>query len=111
MGSASDHLGAPMQWDRETLAAAVVGTGGAWMVGSALFNGRSGRWNRAQVHGLLYSGIGFLMSAVATRWLQHTGRFGMAVSVMGTIVAMRGMYVLVRERATRGSEEKPRRPE
>jgi hypothetical protein len=97
--------------DRETIASAIVGTGGAWMLGSALFNGRNGRWNAAQVQGLAYSGVGFLVTAAAARWLQHTGPRGMALSLMGTVLAMRGMYLLVRERAARSAGEKPRTPE
>ena len=106
-----------MDLDRETVASAVVGTGGAWMLGSALFHGRSGRWNAAQVQGLAYAGLGFLMSAVAARWLQHTGPRGIALSLVGTILAMRGMYLLVRERARLSAtrrereNEKPRTPE
>ena len=102
-----------MSWDRETLAAALVGTGGAWMLGSAAFHGRSGRWNSAQLQGLAYAGLGFLMSAVAARWLQDTGPRGIAISLMGTVLAMRGMYLLVRERLARreNEREKPRTPE
>jgi hypothetical protein len=100
-----------MLWDRETIAAAVVGTGGAWLLGSALFQGKAGRWNTAQRIGMAYAGVGFLASAVVARWFQHTGRIGMAVSLMGTVVAMRGMYILLRERAARAADEKPRTPE
>ena len=108
-----------MDLDREVIASAVVGTGGAWMLGSALVHGRSGRWNGVQIQGLLYAGVGFLMSAAAARWLQHTGPRGIAISLMGTILAMRGMYLLVRERVRerdaqrqRDTEhEKPRTPE
>lgn len=87
-----------MEWDRDTLAAAVVGTGGAWLLGFAVFHGRSGRWTVLQVQGMYYAGAGFLMSAAAARWLQHTGPRGMAFSLVGTMLAMRGMYLLVRER-------------
>lgn len=106
-----------MLWDRDTLAAALVGTGGAWLLGSAVFHGRSGRWTALQVQGMAYSGAGFLMSAAAARWLQHTGRPGMAFSLVGTILAMRGMYLLVRERGRERNArehppaEKPRTPE
>ena len=100
-----------MNLDRETIASAIVGTGGAWMLGSALFNSRSGRWNAAQLQGLAYSGVGFLMTAAAARWLQHTGPRGIALSLMGTVLAMRGMYLLVRERTARREREKPRTPE
>lgn len=96
-----------MDLDRETLASAIVGTGGAWLLGSALFKRRSGAWNAAQLRGMAYAGIGFLMSAGAARWLQHSGNRGIAVSLMGTMLAMRGMYTLVRERATRRASEKP----
>lgn len=88
-----------MDFDRDTLASAVVGTGGAWLLGSALYYSRSGRFNRVQLKGLVYAGGGFLLSAAAARWLQHTGARGVAISLMGTICAMRGMYLLVRERA------------
>ena len=85
------------------------------MLGSALFRRRSGRWNAAQLRGMAYAGIGFLMSAGAARWLQHSGNRGIAVSLMGTMLAMRGMYTLVRERAARRANEesnqKPRMPE
>ena len=100
-----------MQWDRETVLAAVVGTGGAWLLGSAVFQGRGGRWNAAQRAGMAYAGLGFLASAVVARWFQHTGRIGIAVSLMGTVVAMRGMLILLRERAARAADEKPRTPE
>lgn len=104
-----------MNLDLETLASAVVGTGGAWLLGSALFRRWSGRWNAAQLRGMAYAGIGFLMSAGSARWLQHVGNRGIAVSLVGTLLAMRGMYTLVRERAARRADEKsaekPRLPE
>ena len=100
-----------MDLDRETLASAMVGTGGAWLLGSALFQRRSGRWNAAQLRGMIYAGLGFLMSAAAARWLQQAGNRGIAVSLIGTMLAMRGMYTLVRERAARRANEKPRMPE
>jgi hypothetical protein len=96
--------------DRETVASAIVGTGGAWLLGSAVLRGRGGRWTTAQLHGMAYAGAGFLMSASAARWLQHMGPRGMAVSLVGTMLAMRGMYLLVKERA-RLAQEKPRTPE
>ena len=98
-----------MNLDRETIASALVGTGGAWLIGSAVLNGRSGRWNRAQVKGLLFAGTGFIMSAAAARWLQHWGNGGIAVSLVGTLFAMRGMFILMRERAARRAEDKPPR--
>lgn len=88
-----------MPLDRDTLASAVVATGGAWLLGSALLHSRSGKWNSAQLKGLVYAGGGFLISAAAARWLQGAGPRGIAVSLMGTMFAMRGMYLLVRERA------------
>ncbi len=88
-----------MDLDRDTLAAALVGTGGAWLLGSALLHARDGRWNGAQLKGLVYAGGGFLMSAAASRFLQATGNRGIAVGLMGTAFALRGMYLLVRERA------------
>lgn len=90
-----------MDLDRDTLASAIVGTGGAWLLGSALYQSRAGRLNAAQLQGLVLAGVGFLTSAGAARWLQHTGPRGIAVSLLGTIFAMRGMYLLVRERAAR----------
>ena len=93
--------------DRDTIASAVVATGGAWLLASAVLNGRSGRWNAAQVRGLLYAGAGFLASAAASRWLQASGPRGAAVSLVGTVFAMRGMFILVRERAARRAVEKP----
>lgn len=96
-----------MDLDRETFASAIVGTGGAWLLGSALFQRHSGRWNAAQLRGMVYAGIGFLMSASAARWLQHAGNRGIAVSLVGTMLAMRGMYTLVRERAARRASETP----
>lgn len=100
-----------MDLNRETIASAIVGTGGAWLLGSAIVHGRSGRWNAAQRRGLVYAGVGFLLSAIAARWLQPLGNRGIAVSLVGTMLAMRGMYVLVRERAARRSAEKPPTPE
>jgi hypothetical protein len=88
-----------MEFDRDTLASAVVGSGGAWLLGSALYHSQSGRYSRAQLRGLVYAGVGFLMSAAAARWLQDTGSRGIAISLMGTIFAMRGIYLLMRERA------------
>lgn len=96
-----------MALDRDTIASALVGTGGAWLIGSAVLNARSYGWNRAQVKGLLFAGTGFIMSAAAARWLQHWGNGGIAVSLVGTLFAMRGMYMLVRERAARRAAEKP----
>lgn len=100
-----------MDLDRDTIASAIVGTGGAWLLGTAAFHRQSGRWNAVQLRGLLIAGAGFLMSAIAARWLQHTGNRGIAVSMMGTMLALRGMYLLVRERAAKRAAEKPRRPE
>jgi hypothetical protein len=97
--------------DRDTIASTIVGTGGAWLLGSAMFHGRGGRWNQIQRRGLAFSGVGFLLVASATRWLQPYGNRGIAVSLMGTMLAMRGMYILVRERAARRAHEKPRTPE
>ena len=99
-----------MDFDRDTLASAVVGTGGAWLLGAALLHSRSGKWNSAQLKGLVYAGGGFLLSAAAARWLQHTGNRGIAVSLMGTIFAMRGMYLLMRERAAHNAAPRPPKP-
>lgn len=84
---------------RETVAAAVVGTAGMWWLGSALLRGHLERWNAVQRRGLGYAGAGFLLVAIAARWLQGYGNRGIAVSLMGTMLAMRGMLTLVRERA------------
>ncbi len=100
-----------LHFDRDTIASAIVATGGTWLLASAVLNPRSGRWNVAQVRGLYYAGVGFLLSAIAARWLQSLGSRGVAVSLVGTILAMRGMYILVRERAARRALEKPRSPE
>jgi uncharacterized membrane protein YfcA len=100
-----------MDLDRDTLASAVVGTGGAWLLGSAALHARSGKWNSTQLRGLVYAGVGFLLSAAASRWLQHTGNRGIAVSVVGTLLALRGMYLLVRERAAEKARQKPHSPE
>lgn len=98
-----------MALDRDTLASAIVGTGGAWLLGSALIHSRDGRWNSTQLKGLIYAGGGFLMSAAASRFLQATGNRGIAVALMGTAFALRGMYLLVRERAAeRAAAEKAR---
>jgi uncharacterized membrane protein YfcA len=100
-----------MDLDRDTVASAIVGTGGAWLLGSAALHSRSGRWNRTELRGLVYAGAGFLMSAAASRWLQHLGNRGIAISLVGTLFALRGMYLLVRERAAEKARQKPRTPE
>jgi hypothetical protein len=100
-----------MDLDRDTLASAVVGTGGAWLLGSAALHARSGKWNSIQLKGLVYAGVGFLTSAAAARWLQHFGNRGIAVSLVGTVFALRGMYLLVRERAAEKARQAPRTPE
>lgn len=104
-----------MELDRDTIASAVVGTGGAWLLGSALLHGRSGRWNAVQRRGLIYAGAGFLLSAIAARWLQSYGNPGIAVSIVGTLFAMRGMYILIKERAAlragKDPTHKPRAPD
>ena len=89
-----------MVWNGEAIATALVGAGGAWMVGAALTH-RVGNFNAAQRRGLLLSGSGFLMSAGSARWLQTHGRVGIAISLLGTMAAMVGMYLLVRERSER----------
>ncbi len=99
-----------MPLDRETVASAIVATGGAWLLGSALFRARAGTWNSVQRKALIYAGSGFLMSAAAARWLQHTGNRGIAVSLMGTMFAMRGMYLLMRERAAQQAATRPPEP-
>ncbi|WP_434478618.1 hypothetical protein [Gemmatimonas sp.] len=99
-----------MPLDRETLASTVLATGGAWLLGLALVHSRSGKWNGVQLKGMVYVGGGFLLSAAAARWLQHTGPRGGAVSLMGTMFAMRGMYLLIRERAAQQAATRPPQP-
>lgn len=108
--AALSHAGCAVALDRETVASAIVGTGGAWLLLSALLRARGGRWTAVQRHGMVWAGAGFLLTASAARWLQHTGPRGIAVSLLGTVLAMRGMYLLVKERA-RLAQEKPRSPE
>lgn len=97
-----------MDLDRDTIASAIVGTGGAWLIGSAALHSRSGRWTPPQLRGMVFTGVGFLTSAVAARWLQDLGNVGIAISLVGTMLAMRGMYILVRERAARRKADRPR---
>jgi uncharacterized membrane protein YfcA len=99
-----------MPLDRDTIASTVLAAGGAWLLGSALFHSRSGKWNSAQLKGMVYAGGGFLLSAAAARWLQHTGPRGVAVSLVGTMFAMRGMYQLIRERAGQRAATRPPKP-
>ncbi|MBL0940037.1 MAG: hypothetical protein IBJ03_14175 [Gemmatimonadaceae bacterium] len=87
-----------MEFDRDTVATAIVGTGGAWMLGAAALHSRSGHWNATQLKGLVMAGSGFLMTAAAAHYLQSEGVRGIAVSLFGTGLAMRGMFLLVRER-------------
>jgi hypothetical protein len=96
-----------MDFDRETVASAFVATGGAWLLGSAAFRRKSGRWNAAQLRGMSYAGAGFLLSAASARWLQPLGNRGVAVSLVGTMLAMRGMYTLLRERAAVSARANP----
>ncbi len=98
-----------MELDRDTVATAIVGTGGAWMLGAAVLNSRSGHWNAAQLKGLVLAGTGFLMTAAAAHYLQSEGVRGIAVSLLGTALAMRGMYMLVRERLASKQAERKRR--
>jgi hypothetical protein len=99
-----------MVLDRDTIASTLVASGGAWLLGSALLHARSGKWSSAQRRGLVYAGGGFLLSAAAARWLQHTGNRGVAISLMGTLFAMRGMYILLRERAEKSAASRPPKP-
>jgi hypothetical protein len=93
-----------MEWNGESVTTFVVGAGGAWMVGASLTH-RGGNYNATQRRGLLLSGCGFLITAAAARWMQSYGRYGIALSLMGTAIAMAGMYVLVKERAERRAAE------
>ena len=88
-----------MEWNRESIAAAIVGTGGAWMLGSALLRERANRLNSVQRRGLVLAGAGFLIIAFAARWLQGYGRMGIACSLAGTTIAMSGVFQLLKERA------------
>jgi hypothetical protein len=94
-----------MDWNGEAITTAVVGAGGAWMVGAGLTH-RGGNFNSVQRRGLLLSGTGFLLSAASARWLQGYGRVGIACSLLGTMVAMAGMYVLMKERSVRRNAAK-----
>ena len=87
-----------MDWNREAVAAAVVGAGGAWMLGSALFSAKAQPMNIGQRRALALSGAGFLITAFAARWMQNFGRVGIACSLAGTVIAMIGMYQLQKER-------------
>ncbi|MDQ6611375.1 MAG: hypothetical protein M3Y64_02995 [Gemmatimonadota bacterium] len=87
----------------QAVALAIVGTGGAWMVGSALFNTGARTLNSVQRRGLLLSGIGFIGCAASARWLQNSGTIGVACSLSGTALAISGLYQLLRERAERVS--------
>lgn len=100
-----------MNFDRETIASAIVGTAGAWLVGLAAVHARTGRWNATQRRWLYVTGVGFLMSAIATRWLQPFNNRGIAVSILGTVLAMRGMYGLVRARIARRNADNAHAPE
>lgn len=62
-----------MHFDRDTIASAIVGSGGAWRFGAALRHAQSGQFGGTQLAELFYAGVGFLTSAAAARWLQHTG--------------------------------------
>lgn len=93
-----------MEWNREAVATFVVGAGGAWMVGAALTH-RGGNFNSAQRRGLFLSGAGFLTCAASARWMQSYGRLGIACSLLGTLTAMMGMYVLMKERNQRRAED------
>jgi hypothetical protein len=90
-----------MEWNRDSVAAAIVGMGGAWMIGSALLGSRSSRMNFVQRRGLVLAGAGFLLTAFAARWMQGYGRIGIACSLGGTAVAMSGLYQLLKERAAK----------
>ena len=89
-----------MDWNGEAITTAVVGAGGAWMIGAGLTH-RGGHFNPMQRRGLLLSGAGFLTSAASARWMQGHGRVGVACSLAGTMLAMMGMYLLVKERSER----------
>jgi hypothetical protein len=101
-----------MDWDRETMATAFLGTGGAWMLGSALLGSRVSRVSDVQRRGLVYAGAGFLLTAVAARWLQPYGSRGVAVSIAGALIAFRGITILLRARdAERARHEAAHRSE
>lgn len=93
-----------MDWNGEAIAMFVVGVGGAWMVGAA-WTQRGGNFNPVQRRGLCLSGVGFLMCAASARWMQSYGRVGIMCSLLGTMTAMMGMYVLMKERNERRAAE------
>ena len=93
-----------MDWHGEAVATFAVGAGGALMVGAALTH-RGGTFNAVQRRGLVLSGLGFLMCAASARWMQSYGRLGIACSLLGTMTAMMGMYVLMKERNERRAAE------
>lgn len=95
-----------MNWNRETIAVAIVGTGGAWMLGLALFNNGVKALSSVQRRGLLLSGVGFIVCAASARWLQNAGTVGLACSLSGTVIAMTVMYQLMREPAERRATRK-----
>ena len=99
-----------MDWNGEAITAAIVGAGGAWMVGASLTH-RGGNFNARERRGLLLSGTGFLICAASARWMQGQGRVGIACSLAGTMLAMTGMYLLVKERSERraGRESESRK--
>ena len=93
-----------MDWNRDAVATVVVGAGGAWMVGAALTH-RGGNFNPAQRRGLFLSGVGFLICAASARWMQAYGRIGIACSMAGTMAAITGMYLLMKDRSERRAAE------
>ena len=93
-----------MDWNGEAVATFVVGVGGGWMVGAALTH-RGGNFNPVQRRGLFLSGTGFLLCAASARWMQSYGRVGIVCSLLGTMMAVTGMYVLMKERTERRAAE------
>jgi hypothetical protein len=90
-----------MDWNRDSVASGIVGMGGAWMIGSAFLTPGAARLNFIQRRGLVLTGAGFLVNAIAARWLQAYGRAGIACSLTGSALAMVGMNHLLRERTAR----------
>ncbi|MGV3708207.1 MAG: hypothetical protein ACO1Q7_05150 [Gemmatimonas sp.] len=93
-----------MEFNREAVATFVAGAGGAWMVGASLTH-RGGNFTPVQRRGLFLSGTGFLFCAASARWMQSYGRVGIACSLLGTMIAMSGMYILMKDRQERRDAE------
>ena len=94
--------------DREVLLHTLVSGGGAMLLAYAMYVRASGRATPQQVRGLVAAGVGFLASAAASMYLREHATLGPAVSLAGTLVAMYGMLLLVRDRRDRGERQHSR---